>query len=68
MTPPPNALVDLFGISGHEHEVSASASSYPQRTFTPRGHVIPNLAKDRLRAFTSTGQFQYSPFLLVNND
>jgi hypothetical protein len=59
MAPPPNALVDLFGISALEREFSAPASSYPQRTFAPRGHVIPNLAKDRLRAFTSTGQFQY---------
>jgi hypothetical protein len=61
MAPPPNALADLFGISALEHGSSAAASalSYPQRTFAPRGHVIPNLAKDRLRAFTSTGQFQY---------
>jgi len=33
---------------------------YPRYNFQPKGHVIENLAKDRLRAFTSGGQFSYS--------
>jgi len=57
MAPPP-AFTEVFDLSGSSADASASASSYPQRNFAPRGHIIDNLAKDRLRAFTSGGQFQ----------
>jgi alpha-mannosidase len=35
--------------------------------FQPRGHVIENLARDRLRAFTSSGQFSYLPLFKLTN-
>jgi hypothetical protein len=51
-------LSDLFGLS---NPVSSSKDSYPVHNFQPKGHVIENLARDRLRAFTSDGQFSYLP-------
>ena len=50
-------LTDLFGPSS----MGTTSESYPVRNFHPKGHVIDNLAKDRLRAFTSGGQFSYPP-------
>jgi hypothetical protein len=53
MTP---TLSDLFGGSSSP---SPTKDSYPVHNFQPKGHIIENLAKDRLRAFTSGGQFEY---------
>jgi hypothetical protein len=55
-------LTDLFGLSAAPSTASSSTrDSYPQHNFHPKGHVIDNLAKDRLRTFTGGGQFSYSP-------
>ena len=58
---------DLFtGPPTSNSSASTSALAdghYPLQNFNPKGHVIENLAKDRLRAFTSGGQFSCAPSL-----
>jgi len=58
-------LTDLFGLSAAPSTPSSTRDSYPQHNFHPKGHVIDNLAKDRLRTFTSGGQFSYPPLVSV---
>jgi alpha-mannosidase len=57
-------LSDLFSPSSPS---PASKDSYPVHNFQPKGHVIENLARDRLRAFTSGGQFSYLALFNVTN-
>jgi hypothetical protein len=57
-------LSDLFGLSNPS---PSSKDSYPVHNFQPRGHVIENLARDRLRAFTSGGQFSYLPLFKLTD-
>ena len=57
-------LSNLFGLSNPS---PSSKASYPVHNFQPKGHVIEDLAKDRLRAFTSDGQFSYLPRFKLTN-
>ena len=55
-------LTDSLGLPSSAN--SSDKGSYAVHNFSPKGHVIDNLAKDRLRAFTGSGQFSYI-FLLI---
>lgn len=40
-----------------EHSKMSSDENYPQRNFEPVGNIIRNIAVDRLRQLTSSGQY-----------